>query len=97
MRQLLQKWYDTSIRTKSTFLMGSMLVMTWLLVIMVTLRLHGFSSASSIIMHDYMDITGFLDAFSAENVSLEAYIRPIFTEQTREEYLSAISKTDRRL
>ncbi len=97
MRQLLQKWYNTSIRTKSTFLMGSMLVMTWLLVIMVTLRLHGFSSASSIIMHDYMDITGFLDAFSAENVSLEAYIRPIFTEQTREEYLSAISKTDRRL
>ncbi len=96
-KRLLQTWYHTSIRAKSTFLVGMMLIMTWLLVLMVTLRLHDFSGASSIIMNDYLDITGFLDAFSEENVSLEAYIRPVSTEQTRKEYLSAIEATDRRL
>lgn len=96
-KRLVQKWNHISIRAKSTFLMGSMLTMTWLLVLMVTLRLHDFSGASSIIMNDYIDITGFLDAFSAENVALEAYIRPVSTEQTREEYLCAIEEADRRL
>lgn len=97
MNRLLQKWYHTSIRTKSTLLVGAMLVITWLLVILVTLRLHDFSGASSIIMNDYIDITGFLDAFSAENMSLESYIRPRSTEEVRKEYLSAIEETDRRL
>lgn len=95
MKRLLQRWYHTPIRVKSAFLMGNLLIVTWLLVMFVTLQLHEFSSASSIIMNDYIDITGFLDAFSAENVALEAYIRPISTEQTREEYLSAIGETDR--
>ena len=96
-KQLIRKWNHTSIRTKSTFLVGILLSVTWLLVLLVTLRLHDFSGASSIIMNDYMDITGFLDAFSMENVFLEAYIRPVSTEQTRAEYLSAIEETDRRL
>lgn len=95
MKQLLVKWYSTSIRSKSVFLMGTMLAMTWFLVIMVTLQLLDFSRVSGVIMNDYMEITGFLDAFSTENVFLEAYIRPVSTTQTREEYLSAVSETDR--
>ena len=77
MKWLQQKWYDVSIRTKSILLMGMMLAATWVLVALVMIQLHTFSERSSVIMDEYMDITGFMDAFSAENASLEAYMRPI--------------------
>ena len=74
MKWLQQKWYDVSIRTKSILLMGMMLAVTWVLVALVMIQLHTFSERSSVIMDEYMDITGFMDAFSAENASLEAYM-----------------------
>lgn len=87
MKWLQQKWYDVSIRTKSILLVGMMLAVTWVLVALVMIQLHTFSERSSVIMDEYMDITGFMDAFSAENASLEAYMRPIQPIDAKEDYL----------
>ena len=95
MKWLQQKWYDVSIRTKSILLMGMMLAVTWVLVALVMIQLHTFSERSSVIMDEYMDITGFMDAFSAENASLEAYMRPIQPIDAKEDYLAAIQMTNR--
>lgn len=95
MKWLQQKWYDVSIRTKSILLMGMMLAVTWVLVALVMIQLHTFSERSSVIMDEYMDITGFMDAFSAENASLEAYMRPIQPIDAKGDYLSAIQMTNR--
>ena len=94
MKWVRQKWYDVSIQAKSILLMGTMLAATWILVGLVVLQLHTFSSKSSIIMNEYMDITGFMEAFSAENVYLEAYIRPVRPMNAREDYLAAVHDTD---
>lgn len=94
MKRMWEKWYDTSIQTKSVLLMGTMMVTMWLLVIVALAQLHNFSSVSSIIMNDYIDISGFLNAFSTENIALESYIRPLATEDARDEYLEAIQQTD---
>ena len=95
MKWLQQKWYDVSIRTKSMLLMGIMLAVTWVLVALVMIQLHTFSERSSVIMDEYMDITGFMDTFSAENASLEAYMRPIQPIDAKEDYLAAIQMTNR--
>ena len=95
MKWLQQKWYDVSIRTKSILLMGMMLAVTWILVALVMIQLHTFSERSSVIMDEYMDITGFMDAFSAENASLEANMRPIQPIDAKEDYLAAIQMTNR--
>ena len=76
MKQLARKWYDLSIKAKSLVLMGVMLAVMWYLVAAALMQLRSFSSQADIIMNDYIEITGFLDAFSAENVWLESYIRP---------------------
>ena len=94
---MLSKWRDISIRAKSFLLMGIILVSMWTLVVFVILQLHEFNRKSDVIMNDYMDITGFLDSFSAENVALEAYIRPTASEVAQAEYLSAIKETDLQL
>lgn len=72
-RHLLGRWTDVSIWVKSILLMGIMLVSLWTLVILATQQLRGFSAESDVIMNEYMDITGFMNAFSAENVALETY------------------------
>ena len=97
MKWLRKKWHDVSIQAKSTLLVGTALVTTWVLVVLVLLQLHHFSGASAIIMDEYMDITGFMDAFSAENVCLEAYIRPVQPSNAEADYMAAIQETDRRL
>ena len=94
---MLSKWRDISIRAKSFLLMGIILVSMWTLAVFVILQLHEFNRKSDVIMNDYMDITGFLDSFSAENVALEAYIRPTASEVAQAEYLSAIKETDLQL
>ena len=94
---MLSKWRDISIRAKSFLLMGIILVSMWTLVVFVILQLHEFNRKSDVIMNDYMDITGFLDSFSAENVALEAYIRPTASEMAQAEYLSASRETDLQL
>lgn len=96
MKWLRQKWYNVSIQTKSLLLMGSMLAAAWVLVALVV-QLHTFSGKSEIIMNEYMDITGFLNTFSTENVCLEAYIRPVQPLNAKEDYLAAIQSTDRQL
>lgn len=95
MKWLQQKWYDVSIQAKSALLMSTMLVATWILVALVMFQLQTFSSKSSIIMNEYMDIADFMDTFSAENVSLEAYMRPIQPMNAKEDYLTAIQATNR--
>lgn len=92
-----QKWYSISIRAKVILLAGIILVALWALVALVMLRLHIFSSQSAIIMNEYMDITGFMDAFSEENVCLEAYVRQIQPPEARENYLASIQETNRLL
>ena len=69
-RHLLGRWTDVSIWVKSILLMGIMLVSLWTLVILATQQLRGFSAESDVIMNEYMDITGFMNAFSADNVAL---------------------------
>lgn len=97
MNWLRQKWYNVSIQTKSLLLMGSMLAAAWVLVALVVVQLRTFSGKSEIIMNEYMDITGFMNTFSAENVCLEAYIRPVQPLNAREDYLAAIQSTNRQL
>jgi len=48
-------------------------------------------------MEEYMDITGFMDAFSTENVCLEVYSRQVPPPEALENYLAAIRETDRLL
>lgn len=97
MKIVRQKWYSISIRTKVILLAGIILAALWALVVLVTLRLHTFSRQSAIIMDEYMDITGFMDAFSEENVCLEAYVRIIQPPEARENYLASIRETDQLL
>lgn len=86
-RHLLGRWTDVSIWVKSILLMGIMLVSLWTLVILATQQLRGFSAESDVIMNEYMDITGFMNAFSAENVALETYIRPSLSVNALEDYI----------
>lgn len=95
MKRLLERWYDLSIKAKSLLLMGSMLAVMWLLVAAALMQLRSFSAQADYIMNDYIDITGFLEAFSAENVWLESYIRPALDAERN--YLESIDETDRRL
>ncbi len=97
MNKLRQKWYTISIRSKVILLAGAVLAALWTLVAMVMIQLHSFSGQSAIIMEEYMDITGFMDAFSAENVCLEAFVRQIQPPEAREDYLAAIQETDQLL
>lgn len=97
MNRLRQKWYAISIRAKVILLAGVVLAALWTLVAMVMIQLRSFSGRSSIIMEEYMDITGFMDAFSAENVCLEAYTRTIQPPEARRDYLASIRETDRLL
>ncbi|MDO4315623.1 MAG: histidine kinase [Oscillospiraceae bacterium] len=78
-------------------LMGTMLAAIWFLAVAAMLQLQSFSRESDVIMNEYIDITGFMDAFSAENVSLEKFMRPSSREDAREDYLAAIEKTNRQL
>lgn len=96
MKRLLQKWYAISIRTKIFLLISVILLTVWSLVLMVMFHLRAFSRESDVIMNDYREITGFMDTFSAENLSLENYIRPS-AQNAREEYRAAIQKTDQYL
>ncbi len=82
MNKLRQKWYTIPIRSKVILLAGVILAALWTLVALVMIQLHSFSGQSAIIMEEYMDITGFMDAFSAENVYLEVHIRQIPPRKT---------------
>ena len=93
-RHLLGRWTDVSIWVKSILLMGIMLVSLWTLVILATQQLRGFSAESDVIMNEYMDITGFMNAFSAENVALETYIRPSLSANALEDYIESRTRTD---
>lgn len=94
MKMLRKKWYSISIWVKTVLLMGTMLAAMWVLVAMAMFHLHTFSGESTIIMNEYMDITGFMDVFFQENVYLELYIRPTQAQSAAEDYLASIQKTD---
>ena len=94
MKNLVQSWNDISVRKKILLAVGSIMVITWALVCVVLVQQRHFSSESSIIMNDYLEITSFLDAFSAENVCLEVYMRETSPESAEEEYQSAADETD---
>ena len=95
MKNLLQAWYDISVRKKILLSVGSVMVVTWALVCVVLVQQRHFSSESSIIMNDYIEITSFLDAFSAENVCLEVYMRETSPESAEEDYEAATNETNR--
>lgn len=95
MNSLLNKWHNLSIRAKSFFLVGVMLAVMWILVALVLIQFQSFSRKSHVIMNDYSDVTGFLDAYSEENVWLEAYIRPSL--DAGEHYRRCINQTDQHL
>lgn len=94
MRRLQKTWNDISIRKKIALMVGSIIVATWLLICIVVLQQRHFSQESSIIMDDYMEITSFLNAFSAENVCLEVYMRENAPDSAQEEYQAATLETD---
>ena len=95
MKKLLQKWRDVSIKTKSSILVGIMIASMWALVAYEMMQFRDFSRKSDVIMNDYIEITGFMDAFSEENVWLEAYIRPALDVDRK--YRLAGEETDRRM
>ena len=92
MNGLLNKWYNLSIRAKSFLLVGIMLAIMWVLVALVLSQFQSFSRKANVIMNDYSDIAGFLDAYSEENVWLESYIRPSL--DAGQGYRDAIRHTD---
>lgn len=93
MRRLINWWSDLSIRLKFLFIVSVMLVAAWSLVFLVMYRFRQSNNVSNRIMHDYLEITDFMDSFSAENVALETYIRP-YAENGRQLYTDAIARTD---
>ena len=95
MKKLLQKWRDVSIKTKSSILVGIMIASMWSLVAYEMMQFRDFSRKSDVIMNDYIEITGFMDAFSEENVWLEAHIRPALDVDRN--YRLAGEETDRRM
>ena len=96
MNLISRKWRDVSIRFKFLIPLAALLAVLWGMIIAVVLQLEVFSRRSGVIMNGYMEITAFLDAFSAENVCLEAYMRPaIFNMEMT--YREAIAETDRQL
>ena len=95
MKKLLQKWRDVAIKTKSSILVGIMIASMWALVAYEMMQFRDFSRKSDVIMNDYIEITGFMDAFSEENVWLEAYIRPALDVDRN--YRLAGEETDRRM
>lgn len=94
MRKITKRWYSISIRSKCILLLGIMLAVIWILVALVMHQLYTFSDQSTIIMNKYMDITGFMNAFSAENVNLEIYIRPSH-QDAKNDYQQSIQQTDK--
>lgn len=97
MEYIKQMWRRTSIKLKCMLLMGTLLAALWFLVVAAMLQLQSFSRESDVIMNEYIDITGFMDAFSAENMELEKFMRPSTMADTREDYLAAIAKTNTEL
>lgn len=93
LNSLLNKWHNLSIRAKSFLLVGIMLAVMWVLVALVLTQFQTFSRKANVIMNDYGDITGFLDAYSEENVWLESYIRPSL--DAGQGYRDSIRQTDR--
>lgn len=94
MKYLYQKWLNLSIKVKISFLMGAVLMILCFVVAIVTLQLDTFTQHSKGIMDEYQKITGFMEAFSAENICLESYIRPVSPSTALEDYQNAIEKTD---
>lgn len=94
MNRSWKNWGDVSIRLKSTLLMGTVLAVTWTLVVLVLLQLQHFSGESAIIMNKYLDATSFMNTFSTENVCLEAFLRPMHSSDTLNDYLNASAATD---
>lgn len=94
MNRSWKNWGDVSIRLKSTLLMGTVLAVTWTLVVLVLLQLQHFSGESAIIMNKYLDATSFMNTFSTENVCLEAFLRPVHSSDTLNDYLNASAATD---
>ena len=95
MKKLIQAWADISIRKKIILMVGSILAATWFLICVVVSQQRQFSEESSIIMNDYIEITSFLNAFSAENVCLEVYMRENAPNTAQEDYLYATEETNR--
>lgn len=94
MIRIQKVWRGISIKMKCVLLMGTLLAAMWFLIAAVMLRLQLFSRDSAVIMDTYSDITGFITAFSAENIRLEEFMRPSSMVNAREAYLSAIQETD---
>lgn len=94
MKKMHQKWLDVSIKAKTSLLMGASLLAMWVIVLIVILQLQTFTQQSSVIMDEYQDITGFMDAFSAENVCLEIFVPPAAPSNARDDYLYAINESD---
>lgn len=94
MRHLYQKWLDLSIKVKIALLMSAVVMNMCFVVAIVTLQLDTFTQKSKGIMNEYQEITGFMEAFSAENICLESYIRPVSSSNVLENYQNAIAKTD---
>lgn len=97
MEHIRQFWRRISIKMKCALLMGTVLAAIWGLVAAVMLQLQLFSRDSGVIMNKYIDITGFITAFSAENMKLEEFMRPSSAADARNAYLTAIAETDRKL
>lgn len=77
--------------------MGVLLCVMWLIVFAIVAQLQSVSRASGGIMEGYIEITNFMNAFSAENIQMEAYVRPAHTEEEEFNYVDAAQLTDRYL
>lgn len=94
LEQARQFWRRIPIRIKCVLLMGAPLAAVWTLAAAVMFHLQLFSWESEIIMGKYMDLSGFITAFSEENMGLEEFMRPTATAAARTEYLASIAKTN---
>lgn len=87
-------WKDMSIRTKLTFVLGILLGFVWAVVFLNVYQLQHLTYQSGHIMRQYDQITAFINAFSAENICMDAYVRPSHTAEDETAYAEAVKRTD---
>ena len=94
-RKLYRFWSDVPIRHKLTVVLGVLLGFMWVIVFLNVIQLQRLTRESEEIMGQYEEITNFINAFSAENIYMDAYMRPSHTEADERTYFESTDTTDR--
>ena len=93
-RRMYRFWRDVPIRYKLATVLGILLGFMWIIVFLNVVHLQSLTRESGRIMGQYEEITDFINAFSAENICMDAYVRPSHTKENERTYFEAAEITD---